>query len=95
MYYVTQMGYTILGEVWSRDDTIDSGEWQLRLIGSSPLLPHREQSPAATTTAATVDDASTTATNTVINITPSLYTHEVMDYYLPDKNNCFLRSTLL
>lgn len=88
------MGYTILGEVWSRDDIIDSGEWQLRLVGSSPLLPHTEQSSAATTAAA-ADDASSTTTNTIINITPSLYTHEVMDYYLPDKNNCFLRSASL
>ena len=83
------MGYTIIGELWSRDDVIDSGEWQLRLVGSSAVLPYRDQSSVGTVTAAADDTASN------IVITPSLHTHEIIDYYLPDKINCFLRSPLL
>ena len=80
------MGYTILGEMWSRNDVIDGGEWQLRLVGTSPRLPYRDQS----LTTVTADDPNTTVT-TAITITPSLNTLEIMDYYLPDNNNCFLR----
>ena len=82
---ILQTGYTILGEVWSRNDVIDGGEWQLRLVGSSPRLPYRDQSSTTVTT----DDPNTLTT--AITITPSLNTQEIMDYYLPDKNNCFLR----
>lgn len=69
--------------MWSRNDVIDGGEWQLRLVGTSPRLPFRDQSM-------TTDDPNAAVT-TAITITPSLNTQEIMDYYLPDKNNCFLR----
>ena len=78
-----QAGYTILGEVWSRDDTLDGGDWQLRLIGSTPHLPSRSN---ITPVAHTGDELPA-----AITITPSLHTHEVIDYYLPDKDKKFLR----
>ena len=71
--------------MWSRDDIIDGGEWQLRLIGSSPRLLYRDQSLSTVIT----DDANTTTT--AITINPSLHTQEIVDYYLPDKYSCFLR----
>jgi len=78
-----QAGYTILGEVWSRDDTLEGGDWQLRLVGSTPHLPTRKN----TTPVAPTGDELPAA----ITITPSLHTHEVIDYYLPDKDKKFLR----
>jgi len=78
-----QAGYTILGEVWSRDDTLEGGDWQLRLVGSTPHLPTRKNATPVATTGDELPAA--------ITITPSLHTHEVIDYYLPDKEKKFLR----
>ena len=74
-----QASYTILRElreVWLCDDTLEGGDWQLRLVGSTPHLPTRKN----TTPVAPTGDELPAA----ITITPSLHTHEVISYYLPN-----------
>jgi len=79
-----QSGYTILREVWSCDDTLEGGDWQLRLVGSTPHLPTRKN----TTSVAPTGDELPTA----ITITPSLHTHEVINYCRPNKDKKLVSS---
>jgi len=60
-----QAGNTTLREVWSHDDTLEGGDWQLRVVLSSPHLPTRKN----TTPVAPTGDELPAA----IIITPSLH----------------------
>ena len=67
----------------AHDDTLEGGDWQLKLVGSTPHFPTRKNTIPV---APTGDELPA-----VITITPSLHTHKVIDYYLPDKDKKFLR----
>lgn len=36
-----QEGYTIVAEAWTHGESVEGGTWQLRLVGSIPVLPLR------------------------------------------------------
>ena len=36
-----QEGYTIVVEAWTHGERVEGGRWQLRLVGSTPVLPRR------------------------------------------------------
>ena len=40
-----QEGYTIVVEAWSHGERVEGGKWQLRLVGSTPVLPLTRRIP--------------------------------------------------
>ena len=36
-----QEGYTIVAEAWTHGEGVEGGTWQLRLVGSTRVLPQR------------------------------------------------------